>query len=372
MAQPPKKTPDRHYNFRGLNIWFAWSSLALLVVTVWMIFADYAKPWKRTQAEFRERERQMALAEAEGERQKIDVEQRQQLTADIERERESLEAQRQELKELESQEVSLAKKVYAADADVRKTKSLLDTAKYLLDVAQQDGRESRVTAARDKVNRLESQWREDQILFQSLDTERRGVETTIATKREGLTGAENKLEALESALTNLETRVANLDKKLDYFVLNAPVMDFIQPDLKIEQVMLAGLYQDINFTDVERVDRCMTCHVAANRPGFDEPDWEQPFTSHPRLDLFLTASSPHPYTRFGCTACHQGLDRATDFARAGHSPRNSAQTGAWSLGSFPLRAFRSTPASTARAARGSVTKTWSMRRPRPFGKASWR
>lgn len=329
MAQPPKKTPDRHYDFRGLNVVFAWSSLALLVVTVWMVFADYAKPWKRLQAEFRERERQMAAAEAEAERQKIDVEQRRLLVADIEHEEESLAAQRQELRELESREVALGKQVYAADADVRKTKSLLDTAKYQLDVAKRDGREGRIARARERVDTLESQWLEDQILFQSLDTEQRGVADAIVIKRQGLTEAEGKLEALESALTNLEAQVANLDKKLDYFVLNAPVMDFIQPDLKIEQVMLSGLYQDINFTDVERVDRCMTCHVAANRQGFEEPEWEQPFTSHPRLDLFLTASSPHPYTRFGCTACHQGLDRATDFARAGHSPRNPAQRAEW-------------------------------------------
>ena len=58
MATPPKKTPDRHYNFRWMNVWFAWSSLALLGVTVWMVWADYAQPWKRLQAEFRELERQ--------------------------------------------------------------------------------------------------------------------------------------------------------------------------------------------------------------------------------------------------------------------------------------------------------------------------
>ena len=41
------------------------------------------------------------------------------------------------------------------------------------------------------------------------------------------------------------------------------------------------------------------------------------------------ASSPHPYTEFGCTTCHGGLDRATDFARAGHSPTSEDQREEW-------------------------------------------
>ena len=69
MPQPPLKKPDRHYNFGRMNILFAFSALALLVVTLWMMVEDFAKPWKRFQAEFRDLERQdlerQAAAEAE-------------------------------------------------------------------------------------------------------------------------------------------------------------------------------------------------------------------------------------------------------------------------------------------------------------------
>ncbi|HEV8268507.1 MAG TPA: cytochrome c, partial [Thermoanaerobaculia bacterium] len=33
-------------------------------------------------------------------------------------------------------------------------------------------------------------------------------------------------------------------------------------------------------------------------------------------------NSPHPYATFGCTSCHAGRDRATDFMRAGHMPND--------------------------------------------------
>lgn len=40
MAQPPEKKPDRHYDFGRMNKWFAWSALALLVVTLSKEVAD--------------------------------------------------------------------------------------------------------------------------------------------------------------------------------------------------------------------------------------------------------------------------------------------------------------------------------------------
>jgi len=49
MTGRPQKKPDRHFEFSRLNLWFGVSALALLVVTVWMVMADYSKPWKRLQ-----------------------------------------------------------------------------------------------------------------------------------------------------------------------------------------------------------------------------------------------------------------------------------------------------------------------------------
>ena len=46
----------------------------------------------------------------------------------------------------------------------------------------------------------------------------------------------------------------------------------------------------------------------------------QPYSSHPRLDLFLGSLSPHPMGKFGCTICHQGQGSATSFEWASHTP----------------------------------------------------
>src|SRR5690242_6029310 len=44
---------DTHYFTPTLNKWFLFSSLAFLVASLWMMVADWNRPWKRYQREFR-------------------------------------------------------------------------------------------------------------------------------------------------------------------------------------------------------------------------------------------------------------------------------------------------------------------------------
>ncbi|MFW6125424.1 MAG: PDZ domain-containing protein, partial [Pirellulales bacterium] len=55
----------------------------------------------------------------------------------------------------------------------------------------------------------------------------------------------------------------------------------------------------------------------------------QPYTAHPRRDLFVGPNSPHPVNRFGCTICHDGQGSATDFTWASHAPNKIGQAGQW-------------------------------------------
>jgi cytochrome c551/c552 len=55
----------------------------------------------------------------------------------------------------------------------------------------------------------------------------------------------------------------------------------------------------------------------------------QPYSTHPRLDLFVSDSSPHPMKNFGCTICHQGQGSATSFKWASHTPNSPKQAHEW-------------------------------------------
>ena len=73
-----------------------------------------------------------------------------------------------------------------------------------------------------------------------------------------------------------------------------------------------------------------------NRSDWGEPTsllilrgFDHPFTSHPRLDLFLTDSSPHPEKTMGCTICHDGQGSGTEFPWTSHTPNNAKQQQKW-------------------------------------------
>ena len=102
--------------------------------------------------------------------------------------------------------------------------------------------------------------------------------------------------------------------------------------LAIEQLWLPDLSVNYNFRQVARFDRCTTCHVGIDRAAGGSPGESplpRPYRSHPRLDLFVGPSSPHPMAEFGCTICHDGQGSATAFKFASHSPNDLAQRAEW-------------------------------------------
>jgi hypothetical protein len=55
----------------------------------------------------------------------------------------------------------------------------------------------------------------------------------------------------------------------------------------------------------------------------------EPYSTHPRLDLFVGSTSPHPMQTFGCTICHQGQGSATSFKWSSHTPNTPKQGHDW-------------------------------------------
>ncbi|MBL8136791.1 MAG: c-type cytochrome [Acidobacteria bacterium] len=67
--------------------------------------------------------------------------------------------------------------------------------------------------------------------------------------------------------------------------------------------------QQIWVADLERADRCTTCHLGVLWKGFEKA--EHPYRTHPEAPL-----KTHPLEKFGCTSCHGGQGWAIDTAAA--------------------------------------------------------
>jgi mono/diheme cytochrome c family protein len=373
----PREPIPHNYSMSRLNAIFAISSLVLLAVTGAIVGYDYVRGWKWFQMEFmrlqRERIEQELQAKNDEETRKkiaaLDAEMKERQVA-IARDRQSLIAAQRELDGWEG-------KHYAADQDYRFAKALLDAKRYELETAIVQKLPSRAQKQREydelteRVNRLNLRLQQ---VTRDRDAARRHVDRWLGRIKD----VEDRRKQITADLDLLARQQANVSRNRNFWVLNAPMLDFINPTMKVDQVVLNDLFIDMNYMSVPRVDRCMTCHRAIDRPGFESkqeaerlaevlrvkleknqlepsrrPETEQrlaeleriiaaprtimnPFRTHPRLETFVGSSSPHPLLEYGCTACHRGQDRATEFSRAGHTPASGRMERRWKKSWFPF------------------------------------
>jgi cytochrome c2 len=100
-----------------------------------------------------------------------------------------------------------------------------------------------------------------------------------------------------------------------------------------------GLFVGDVFVDVDgnvvrtlgEAQRFVLDGAASNRPVYIRVrrGLPNPYTSHPRLDLFVGSLSPHKMQEFGCTICHEGQGSATAFKWSGHTPDTLTQMKEW-------------------------------------------
>ena len=84
---------------------------------------------------------------------------------------------------------------------------------------------------------------------------------------------------------------------------------FIKTLAKDERRGVTGGIHQIIIKDLNRVDRCTTCHIAIDKPQIALG--EEPFKAHPGQFLQW-----HPPEKFGCTVCHGGQGLATEVEAA--------------------------------------------------------
>jgi cytochrome c2 len=80
----------------------------------------------------------------------------------------------------------------------------------------------------------------------------------------------------------------------------------------VEPSQIPSGVQQVWIEELDRVDRCTTCHLGVEWKGLD--DVELPWGSHPNPELLAT----HPVAEYGCTLCHGGQGYAvTEYAAHG-------------------------------------------------------
>ena len=359
-------TEETYRSQPRLHLIFALSSIGMLLTSVWMIMADHLRPWKQVQRQFQ----QVETAKLEASRQEKLNEQKRKHQAEIQ-------AIDQEIARAEAEARTNARAIRAQQAEIERTRGeyqRLDTEKRFqkaeLDSLRSfyDGmidRDERARAARFVQEKIVPAERK----LEGLTRDFEKAETTLHQQEGKLADLQGRVEEKRKRKEDLERDVARIDRQLEQkkkqygqwgpvnWMLTAfrglPILDYMAPPTKIQQISLPELTINYNFKDVPRYDRCTTCHLGIDRPAFaTDVDGKTAmsrvhpaFAAHPDLTtgaraidprgkevevgLYLDANGPHPINSFGCTICHGGQGSGTSFTYASHEPNDRKQRAQW-------------------------------------------
>jgi len=326
--RPPAEPIDHHYNIPRLNRVFAATGIVLTVVFIAMVVEDYSRGWKRIQRAFTRIEAKKTREAALAARREVLGGELQRLRGELKDANRQLASHRGELARLDAKLKELDPKIYLADQQFKFTKASLDAQRYKYEKALAVAPRAAPKQKRD-FDELSADLEARRVHLARLQKE----QTEVKAKREALVArredVQTSIEKLTAAYRQARDHYASLREDTIFKLRNAAILDMVNPSLRIQQVQLPEHLTDVNFMKIPRVDRCQTCHVAADRTGFDDPKLNAVFRSHPRQNLMVGGESPHPVPLFGCSPCHGGRDRASSFWSAGHSPQNPHEEARW-------------------------------------------
>lgn len=314
-------------NISKLNVFFGVGSILLALGIVGMIIDDNVREWKKYQREFNRLEVEKTQLELKKETKKIDQKQLDELTHQIEEAGKEIDQKKAEVKVVSKQLKSIEADYYKVNQTLQFAKSRQAVAKYKYEEALHHHNKEEEKQYKEELDREDLLIETTKKELDQLKIDREVEETKLAQFRENQKALEDKVKALGKGKTRLENKLAKIKPGIRSWLLNLPVLDFIAPTRKIEQVVVDDLKENLHFAKVARVDRCMTCHL-----GIDKEEWKdspQPFKSHPRLDLFVASDSAHPVDQFGCTVCHKGSGQAVNFYDTAHTPGSEEQKKEW-------------------------------------------
>jgi mono/diheme cytochrome c family protein len=345
----PRKAPaepiDHHYNIPRLNRAFFWSGTLLAAIFVWMVYADYKRDWKTVQRIFFRLDASKTRETAAQARVKAYGEERQRLLSQLSAAREEVAAHAKELARLNRRLKQLEPKIYLADQQYKFTKASFDSELYRYEDTLANRPKSAPKAKRD-LDHVRKELDRYTVQLAELKREESQVNARVKSVTARRDEVSTNIDKLTADYKLNRQKLAALKQDTLFTLRNSPILDMINPSLRVQQVQLPEHFNDVNFMRIPRVDRCATCHIASDRKGFEPASVQEltekrpglkravgsgvVFETHPRLNLMVGSESPHPYNSFGCTPCHGGRDRASSFWSAGHSPETPKEAARWS------------------------------------------
>src|SRR6185295_6950776 len=139
-------------------------------------------------------------------------------------------------------------------------------------------------SAQKSLHKVETKMSEASDRLAKLTLDQTSTNAEIARITKARDDAQTAIDKLSADYKLSRQKLAGLKQDTLFEARNSPILDMVNPSLRVQQVQLPEHYNDVNFMKIPRVDRCATCHIAADRKGFEDAQ-RVVFRTHPKLNL---------------------------------------------------------------------------------------
>lgn len=323
-----KHEPGMAYSMPKLNKIMAFLSFILLATTIWVFLDDYIRPWKAIQIEALKIQRHHTELEIEAAQKEIDEPKLQEFKKSLLTGEEIVTSRNSEIAKVEKE----LSKVRASLKDQTIKNGFFNADSTALNFqyesAEGHGRELEAKEKLKALQKLKAEFDLGKNNFKSLQEKEKEILGRLADLNKEVITIQKEIKNVTGKLELLQAAKKQTDMDPIFALRNMPFLDFLDPTIKIQQIVLKDVTDDRYFRQIDKVDRCITCHVFIDKPGYEKEN--NPFRTHPKLDLMVGMSSKHPMKQVGCTVCHGGEGhRVNDFVTVAHTPNNEKQEKEW-------------------------------------------
>jgi mono/diheme cytochrome c family protein/cytochrome c2 len=285
----------------------------LLVVSVWSIWDDNIsrRPWKQYQVEFDHLAYQKYMQDAADEQKRLnadpeyqkDTKELAQAEADL-----ASGATANKLADLNSQLTQLNVVADEKDQAVRFTKSYMTESWYDYNHALQENENPAKYKA--QLDQLTAELNQENLASDK-------AKADVQAVKDQIDAINSKVDSLTDKLKQMNTKRDDFIDKANGYVIPVKFRNltiFSYPKIpKIQQTAIDDFDRNAFDEAVARVDRCQSCHMGADKRGFENAP--EPFRTHTNFEEIILK---HPPDKFGCTPCHEGQGPAVSSVRLAH------------------------------------------------------
>jgi mono/diheme cytochrome c family protein len=322
------KEPGMAYSMPKLHKVMAILSFIFFVTTVWMALDDYLKPWKAIQIEALQIKRKHADAALKAASKELDVKKLADLNASLIKGEEVVATRKSDIEKEEKALKAVHVKMKAQTIKNGVFNGDVSALNFQYETALAAHDQALAAKKLEKLDKLKKEFDQGKDNLKAYQAEEKIILSKIADLNKEVLTAQKEIKDLTMKVTLLQAAKDTTDISPVFALRNMPFLDFLDPTIKIQQIVINNITDDRYFRQVPKVDRCITCHTFIDQPGYEKE--KQPFRTHPKLDMMVGLESKHPMKVTGCTSCHGGEgQRVTDFNSVAHTPDNEKQKHEW-------------------------------------------